>query len=179
MSSFSPISRSVSSSSSASSTLALQDLRNAAEKPAGATSAAAGPEDTWQPPVRDNRVSTALLPQTLPWSRAERLGYGLNALVWWTRRLTGERSRHADAQAVAQFLVSKRLWARSVPAGKVSVQSLKKMDIERRFWWMSQEQILHLSAMLTAYANRRPQGSTVPLPILVKDALFPPTSLNL
>jgi hypothetical protein len=136
------------------------------------------PLDSYDLPIDNNRVTTSLLPTARPWTTMSRVAYGLNNLVWWTRRLSGERSRQADAQAVAKFVVSRRLWTATTPVAKVSPEALLKLNIEQHFWWIGQEQIVNLSGMLSAYASRQPRGTTENLTELVKDALFPPKTLT-
>lgn len=107
-----------------------------------------------------------------PWSAAEKLGYGAHGLVWWGRRLTGDSSRRADAKQVAEFLLTRKVWLGNAPLATVSERGLKRLDIERHFWWMNESQIVSLAETIRSIGGRWRPSTPEQLEVLVYGALF-------
>jgi hypothetical protein len=122
--------------------------------------------------VVHNRVKTRAIKEPAPWTAVEKFGYSVHSLVWWSRRISGEKSRTADAHAVAEFLQSKHLWTEGMPIARISSGVLRRLDIERHFWWINEEQIVSLATTVSAYAARNPKGSSEEFSTLVHAALF-------
>jgi len=122
--------------------------------------------------IEHNRVQTRSVKEPKAWSSSETFLYGAHSIVWWTRRISGDKSRQADAKAVASFIIKAKLWDGGMPIARVSAAVLKKIDIERNFWWINEKQIDSLANMITAFASRDPRGSSEEFEKLVYPALF-------
>lgn len=116
-------------------------------------------------------VDTTILPSAPPWSIVEKFGYALHSPIWWTRRITV--SKLADASNVATFVSNKGLWdaAAGTATAVIRARALKKLDIERHFWWISNAQIQKLANGLSA-VHRQNNDCSHSLENLVANALF-------
>ena len=122
---------------------------------------------------RDSHPITAELPNSKPWTYSSSLGWYAHAPVWWVRRIV-PGNRDSDCKAVLNFLRKKELISSDGGLRSASVNRLLKLEIDKKFWWLSQVQISRLAAWLSLESKflRQPKRSDEILIKKINETIF-------